>query len=181
MQLGDGDYQSTERVVPDDQLALLAAVEGRGPDEVATMLAEGVPPAIRQNFWRSFSESFPGFAGEQVRELVVGKAEPFTLDGRRFAGVQLVFRERLGSGEIISLRDEQGRWWVDLLGTFGLALARPLEAWMQEVPSSAEGDRVRAALARHRSSLKAALERRPLGQPGEASVAALQRLIAELG
>lgn len=179
-ELADRDYQSTMRLVPDSQLALLVGTEGLSAAQVLLMLEEGVPSVVRRNFWLGFSEAFPSFSGEGLEGLVVGEAEPFEVGERSFAAVQVVFRERLGSGEVVAHRDEEGRWWVDLFATFGPAFARPLRVWMETLPVRGDGARVRTALGEQQVSLLAALERRPMGEVPEATVAELRYLLAEI-
>lgn len=158
-ELSDGDYQSTARVVHDHQLALLAAAEGQQPAEVLATLRDGVPSTMRHNFWEAFTEGFPAFSGEQLEGLVVGEADAFRVDGRRFAAVTLVLPRRVGSTEVVTSRDGEDRWWVDLFASFGPAFARPLRSWLETIPRANEGAWVWEAVAAERLSLQAALQR----------------------
>jgi hypothetical protein len=179
--LGKRDYQATPELVPDEQVALLAAVEGWEPAQVLAALEEGVPPEVRENFWRAFTESFPAFSGEEVGDLVVGTTEEFEIAEEHFAAVQVVFSERLGSGDVVAVQDRAGRWWVDLFATFGHAFARPLQTWLEDVPYTGDGARLRNRMGAYKNSFLASLERYPLGQPSESAVSDLQYLIAQLG
>jgi hypothetical protein len=173
------DYQSTALLTFDDQLALLVSLEGFGVAETSSMLTDGLPPVVRENFWKSFSAGFPVFAEEQLAGVLVGSGEEFSVEGRAFATVAVALRQSQGSGDWIARRDTQGRWRLDLFATFGPSFATPLRTWLADLGSDAEADAVRAALAEQRSSLLAALQREPFGPIGPETMTEVDNLLFE--
>lgn len=160
--LGDGDWEATAPLVFDDQLALLASIEGITPPETAAMLREGVPDPVRANFWEGFVEGFPLFAREEVAELLIGEVERRTVDGVQFGAVLTNFR--YGGGEaVLVTRETNGRWRLDLMATFGPAFANPLREWLESLEADDHADTIRAAMAEQEASFNSALEYEPLG------------------
>lgn len=173
------DYQSTALLTFDDQLALLVSLEGFQVAETNSMLVDGLPPVVRENFWKSFSAGFPVFAEEQLAGVLVGSGEEFSVEGRAFATVAVALRQSQGSGDWIARRDTQGRWRLDLFATFGPSFATPLRTWLAGLGSDTEADSVRAALADQRSSLLAALQREPFGPIGPETMTEVDNLLFE--
>ena len=54
-----GNYQDTALLTFDDQLALMVSLEGFELPETVSMLRDGLPDVVRDNFWKSFSAGFP--------------------------------------------------------------------------------------------------------------------------
>jgi hypothetical protein len=157
------DWQATSPMVYEDQLALLASIEGVTPPETAAMLREGVPPVVRANFWSGFVEGFPVFAEQDVGEILIGSTEVFTVGGEQFGAVQVVFRYQPGAGAWVT-RAEDGRWRVDMFATFGPSFANPLREWLETLPDDEDGRLIREMMAAQASSFEGALVYEPLGE-----------------
>jgi hypothetical protein len=173
------DYESTATLTFDDQLVLLVALEGFEVDDIHSMLVDGLPPTVRENFWRSFSIGFPVFAEEDLAGVLVGSGEEFSVEGKAFATVPVALRQSEGSGDWIARRDTQGRWRLDLFATFGPSFATPLRVWLAGLGPDPPAESVRAALAAQRSSLLAALQREPFGPIGPDTMAEVDSLLFE--
>ncbi|MFQ5948278.1 MAG: hypothetical protein ACE5KX_05415 [Acidimicrobiia bacterium] len=160
--LAADDYVSTARLVPDGDLALLIGVENSySAEAAASLLVDGIPDEVRAAWWRSFVRGFRDFTGEELARLEVDEVEEFDSDGRGYALVEVGFGDRAGSTSILTQRRSEGRWWVDLLGTVGPGLARPLREWVEAIPDQGAGATVRAALGDAAPSLRVALRHPP--------------------
>ena len=175
-----GDYQDTRTLTFDDQLALMVSLEGYDVAATASMLSDGLPESIRDNFWKSFSTGFPAFAEEDLAGVLIGSGEEFSVEGKGFATVTVALRQSQGSGDWIARRDEQGRWRLDLFATFGPSFASPFRGWLAGLGSSPDAEVARAALADQRASLLAALQRRPFGPIGPETMAEVDSLLFEV-
>ncbi len=179
--LADQDYESTRDLVFEEQLALLAAIEGESGEDAALMLTAGVPEEVRANFWSSFSAGVLGFTGEELADVLLGSADLFTIEGVRFTALPVTFRRQAGMREFVTRRDSSGGWRVDLFATFGTAFVTPLHSWLEEVPDDEAGDVVRGTIVAQRTSLLAATTRRPLGEVGAVEAAAVEALLEAAG
>jgi hypothetical protein len=176
-----GNYRDTATLTFDDQLALMVSLEGYDVAETASMLSDGLPDLVRDNFWESFSTGFPAFAEEELAGVLVGGGEEFSVEGKGFATVAVALRQSQGSGDWIARRDRQGRWRLDMFATFGPSFATPLRAWLAGLDESPDADLARAALADQRASLLAALQRQPFGPIGPETMAEVDNLLFEAG
>lgn len=179
--LADEEYESTRDLVFEEQLALLAAIEGESAEEAALMLTEGVPEEVRANFWSSFAAGVFGFTGEELADVLLGSADIFTIEGVRFTALPVTFRRQAGMREFVTRRDAAGGWRVDLFATFGTAFVTPLRTWLEEVPDDDAGDVVRRTIVAQRASLLAATTRRPLGEVGAVDAAEVEALMEAAG
>ena len=177
----EGSYQDTALLTFDDQLALMVSLEGFELTDTVLMLRDGIPDAVRDNFWESFSAGFPAFVEEELTGVIVGGGEEFSVEGEDFATVGVALRQSPGSGDWIARRDAQGRWRLDLFATFGPSFASPFRDWLASLDTSPDGDVARAALADQRASLLAALQRQPFGPIGPATTAEVDALLLEAG
>lgn len=176
-----GDSAVTGLLTFDDQLALLIGLEGSDEAATVAMLDGGVPDSARENFWRSFANSFPAFAEEQLMELRIGSVDLFSVEGLDFGAVAVALSRSAGSGKWITRKDAQGRWRLDLFATFGAAFARPLREWLAGFEAGADKDRIRAAVSDQRASLLATLQREPFGPVSPSTVAEVDALLFEAG
>jgi hypothetical protein len=174
-------YQDTAMLTFDDQLALLVSLEGYAVGDTAATLSRGLPDQVRENFWESFSTGFPAFAEEDLAGVLIGGGEEFSVEGKGFATVAVALRQSEGSGDWIARRDEQGRWRLELLATFGPSFATPFRDWLAGLGSSSDAEMAREALADQRASLLAALERQPFGPIGPETMAEVDSLLFEAG
>ena len=176
--LATSDFDATSQWVDEVQIVLLASIEGISTPETATMLAEGLTPDVRSNFWEGFVEGFPVFAHEAVSQLLIGDEVLFELEGSSFAAVQITLRQNPGIGSLI-VRREGGRWLVDLLATVGPSLASPLREWLESVPDDEQGRLIRAEVAAQQPSFESALAQQPLGAVSDGARFEIQLLIVE--
>ncbi len=133
--LGEGDFAGTEPYVDGDQLALLTFIDGTSPDRVASMVQGRVPSEVLESFWRAFSESVADMSGQSIGRLEVGEPKPIGDEGE-FVSIDT----SLGASGRVSpwvIRSTGEGWKVDLLATFGGALAPNLWEWIESLP---EGD-----------------------------------------
>lgn len=177
----EGSYQETALLTFDDQLALMVSLEGFELTETVSMLRDGLPDEVRDNFWESFSAGFPAFVEEELTGVIVGGGEEFSVEGQSFATVGVALRESSGSGDWIARRDAQGRWRLDLFATFGPSFATPFRDWLAALGPGPDGDLARAAMADQRASLLAALQRQPFGPIGPETMADVDALLLESG
>ena len=176
-----GNYRETALLTFDDQLALMVSLEGFDVADTASMLRDGLPDRVSDNFWKSFSAGFPAFAEEDLAGVLVGSGEEFSVEGESFATVNVALRRSQGSGDWIARRDVQGRWRLDLFATFGPSFAAPFRQWLAALQPGADADAARAALADQRASLLAALQRQPFGPIGPNTMAEVDSLLLEAG
>jgi hypothetical protein len=173
------DYAATATLTFDDQLALLVSLEGFEIGETNSMLVDGLPPSVRENFWKSFSAGFPVFAEEELGGVLIGPGDAFSVEGRAFSTVAVALRQSEGSGDWIARRDSQGRWRLDLFATFGPSFATPFRLWLSTLGTDPESTTARQALADQRPSLLAALQRQPFGPIGPETMAEVDSLLFE--
>ncbi|MDH5615745.1 MAG: hypothetical protein OEY62_04315, partial [Acidimicrobiia bacterium] len=176
-----GNYRDTATLTFDDQLALMVSLEGYSASDTVSMLSDGLPDLVRDNFWKSFSTAFPAFAEEELAGVLIGGGEEFSVEGKVFATVAVALRQSEGSGNWIARRDAQGRWRLDLFATFGPMFATPFRDWLGGLDDSLDADVSRAALADQRASLLAALQRKPFGPMGPETMAEVDQLLFEAG
>ena len=173
------NWEATAPLVYEEQLALMASIEGSTTPETATMLAEGVPPGVRAEFWQGFVDGYPAFAEEEVADLQVGEVELFVVDGQEFGAVNVTLRRTAGAGSWVTRRADDGRWRVDIFASFGPAFASPLRDWLETVAEDDQGRLIRETLAAQAPSFNSALTREPLGELTTDVRFEVQLLIAE--
>ena len=174
-----GNYQDTALFTFDDQLALMVSLEGFELTETVSMLRDGLPDEVRDNFWKSFSAGFPAFVEEELTGVIIGGGQEFSVEGAGFATVGVALRQSAGSADWIARRDTQGRWRLDLFATFGPSFASPFRDWLAALDDGPDGDVARSALADQRASLLAALQRQPFGPIGPETMAEVDALLLE--
>lgn len=173
--LTEGRAADTEAVVDESQLAILTFIEGASGDEVARLIADGVPAEVRRSFWNTFTESLPQFAGETVGRLRIGAVEDVRFETIDFAAVAVEIGDTGRAADWLVRMTADG-WKVDLLATFGLAVAPNLWAWSETLPEGAPRQAVLAAIDGHRPSLEVARARADSTLP-QAAFDALDALI----
>ncbi len=171
---------AVEDLVIEDQVVLMIALEGASASEVAAMLERGIPETSEELFWTSFRDTFPRSTGEHLADLIVAEDSMFTIEEVHFATVDVSFRAEPGVSHWI-VQQVDGRWKVDLFATFGPVVALPLRLWLATLPAGPDTETVKAAIARQRPSLLAALQRQPLGpiEPGVAQQ--IRGLLVDVG
>lgn len=134
--LGAGRDTEAHTLVEPAGLAVVIAVENRlEPDQLATLLTDGIPASLRASYWASFADSFATFRGMALSAVTVGEAATFDIEGIAFAAVTI--RAGDGSGEVITRGAEDGTWQVDMVATVGPGLA---SAIADDLPAGLESD-----------------------------------------
>ncbi len=149
--LAIGSYEGADLVVEEDQVVLLIAVESYSAEVFEQLSKDGVDHAA---FWSSFVGGFEAFTGAAITDVAVGAEHPFEFDGRSFAAVDL-FSPR-GDVEVIAT-EESGRWYVDVLATFGPSFSSLFNLWIERLPPEAAAPRL--ALSQQSTSLAVARDR----------------------
>lgn len=149
-----GSYQEADMVVDEAQVVLLIAVESYSPEVFDQLARDGVDASMSSSFWESFVAGFEGFTGAAITDVVVGGEHRFEADGREFAEVELLSPR--GDAMVVAVKDE-GRWFVDVLATFGPSFSSLFNLWMERLPPEATAPR--DALGLQLTSLSVARDR----------------------
>ena len=137
------DFDSaTEAVFEPSMIIVLAAENNLPAAETATMLSEGVTPAVAAAYWSSFRDGFDAFAGRPISTLNVGASEEVEAGDVRWAVVTV--RAQEDASAPVFTRDEDG-WLVDLVATLAPGFVEPLAVYLESLPDGADGDAVRQA------------------------------------
>lgn len=169
-----GDFDTAAAVTVDGHAALLTLAEGADTSEVASALADPESP-VTANFWSGFAQTL---SDPVSLDGVATEGEVVEEGSRRF------LRVALGSSDARSLvLTEDGGWKIDLLATFGPALADRLIAPVEGALSSADTDAatVLAALIGQADSLRFAAQDESLPETNYQSLLALIERIARAG
>lgn len=149
-----GDVEAIRGLTSDSHLAIIVALEGGGTEELAAMLARGVPDEVADNFWRSFAEGFPELVGEPIEDMEFGTSIPTQVQGIDFISFPVAFGSATAGTEWF-VRSTEAGWQIDLLATFGGPFAASLEALARR---TTDPD-VLAAIRAEAPSIEAAFER----------------------
>ena len=175
----DGDWLATDGLVDERHMAFFTAIERGTASEVAAMLRSGVPSVVREDFWESFAESVPLFTGESIARIqVLGESDRFFLEGADFVVIDIHVAD--GTAHWI-LRLTEGGWVVDLLATFGTGLLPNLRGWFAFIGADENAAYVRDEFRAEVPSLRAGLEKLPLGPLSDVAQAAADELLADFG
>lgn len=114
-----GDTDTASASVHEGSLAIILGIENSLDDaETAAYLSEGVPRAVLDDYWTSFSDGFSEFASRPVSTLTVGASSTFDAEGDTFARVPVSGGASTESVVYTRMRDD-GTWEVDLVATLG--------------------------------------------------------------
>lgn len=139
------DFEAATSAVFEPSMILVLASENNLPAaETATMLSEGITPAVAAAYWSSFRDGFDAFAGRPISTLNVGASEEVEAGGVRWAVVTV--RAQEDATAPVFTRDDGG-WLVDLVATLAPGFIEPLDAYLESLPSDTDGDAVRQAYA----------------------------------
>ena len=175
----DGEYQATEGLVDERHLAMLTSVERGTSREVAAMLRAGLPDDVRRDFWESFAESLPSYTGESIARVQVGSVtDRYTVEGAEFASVDVFVAN--GRVEWIMRKSESG-WLLDLFASFGTGFLPNLRAWFAFIGTDGDAAFIRDEFELEIPSLKAGLERLPLGPLEDDAREAADELLRDFG
>jgi hypothetical protein len=83
-----GDVDTARASVVDGSLAVVLAVENDlTAEQLAALVADGVPDEVAGAYWASFREGFSSFAGRPLSTLAVGDYDEFESEGEKYAAV----------------------------------------------------------------------------------------------
>lgn len=169
-------FDLADQVVVADQFVLLVAVESYSVDVYRDLLDNGVSPAVSRNFWASFVSGLRGFTGATITEVAVEAERRFAAYGSDYAEVGLT--SPLGSASVVTRLESDGRWYVDLLATFGPGFAPLFNLWLERLPP----DQIdpQEALIAERPSLMVARDRLE-GAADAETIGEVERLLDALG
>lgn len=137
------DFETATAAVFQPSMAIVLAAENNLPAaEAATLLSDGITPAVAAAYWSSFRDGFDAFAGRPISTLNVGASEEVEAGGVRWAAVTV--RAQEDASAPVFTRDDGG-WLVDLVATLAPGFIEPLAAYLESLPSDADGDAVRRA------------------------------------
>lgn len=153
--LAIGRYAIVDDVVVTDQFVLVLAVESYSVELYDDLAATGVSPSVSRTFWESFVAGVRGFTGADITEVDVQGEERFDAYGRAFAEVEAMSPR--GDITIVTIQDADGRWYVDLLATFGPSFAPLFNLWVDRLPPGQGGPL--ESLSTQMSSLQVARDR----------------------
>lgn len=137
-----GFEAATAAVFEPSMVIVLAAENNLPASETATMLSDGITPAVAAAYWSSFRDGFDAFAGRPISNLNVGASEEIEAGDVTWAVVTVRVQEDASAP--VFTRDDGG-WLVDLVATLAPGFVEPLETYLGSLPGDADGDAVRAA------------------------------------
>lgn len=168
-------FETAGAAVVDGQLVLLVAVESFSTDVYDDLVTNGISPSVSRNFWSSFVNGLRGFTGAAITEVSAQGERRFSAYGSEYAEVGL--ESPLGSATVITMLEADGRWYVDLLATFGPGFSPLFNMWLERLP--ADEPEPRFALEAERASLQVARDRL-VGTADQETLAELERLLTNL-
>jgi hypothetical protein len=137
------DFDAATVAVFEPSMVLVLAAENNLPaSETASMLADGVTPAVAAAYWSSFRDGFDAFAGRPISTLNVGASEEIEAGDVQWAVVTVRAQEDASAS--VFTRDEGG-WLVDLVATLAPGFIEPLDAYLGALPDDTDGDAIRQA------------------------------------
>jgi len=137
------DFEAATAAVFEPSMVLVLAAENNLPaSETASMLEDGVTPAVAAAYWSSFRDGFDAFAGRPISTLNVGASEQIEAGDVQWAVVTV--RAQEDASAPVFTRDEGG-WLVDLVATLAPGFIEPLAVYLESLPDNADGDAVRQA------------------------------------
>jgi hypothetical protein len=137
------DFETATSAVFEPSMIIVLAAENSLPAaETATMLTDGITPAVAAAYWSSFRDGFGAFAGRPISTLNVGASEEVEAGDMAWAVVTVRAQED-ASAPVFTR--EHGGWLVDLVATLAPGFIEPLDIYLESLPSDADGDVVRRA------------------------------------
>ncbi|MEN8114461.1 MAG: hypothetical protein ABFS21_08730 [Actinomycetota bacterium] len=136
------DFEAATAAVYELSFVIVLAAENNIPaSETATMLSDGVGPAVAAAYWTSFREGFDTFAGHPISTLNVGASEEIEAGGVAWAVLPASAQED-ASAPVFTRREDV--WLVDLVATLAGGFVDPLATYLDSLPDDEDGDAVRA-------------------------------------
>ncbi|MEA2057428.1 MAG: hypothetical protein U9O63_01790 [Actinomycetota bacterium] len=140
-----GDVDTARASVVDGSLAVVLAVENSlTAEELAGLVADGVPDEVAAAYWASFREGFSAFAGRPMSTLAVGDYDEFESEGEKYAAVAVT-----GSADTATLvftrLGSDGAWEVDLVASLGSGFVGHLRETHALLPQDETGTAARDA------------------------------------
>ncbi len=133
---------ATERTYAPTMAIVIALENDLTTEETAAFLTQGIPASVSTAYWSSFRDGFGAFAGYPISALAVGESEEIFSEGVQYAAVGVTDAAD-GDGTIFT-RDERARQ-VDLVATLAPGFVDALLRTYEALPTTPEGDVVRAA------------------------------------
>ncbi len=145
--VSSGDLGDIAAAVEETSAAILISIEnGYSVEELAGLLDGGLPEGVATSYWATFADAFAEFRGLEPSSLVVGDFRALEAESGEYAAVEVVSAD--ATSEVITRRDETGRWQVDMVATFGPALVRRLRTTLDAAGDDPAGAAVRAGYSR---------------------------------
>ncbi|MEN8234774.1 MAG: hypothetical protein ABFR89_07605 [Actinomycetota bacterium] len=133
---------ATAAVYEPSFIIVLAAENGLPASETASMLSDGIGPAVAAAYWTSFREGFDTFAGHPISTLNVGASEKLEVGDVAWAVVPASAQDDASAPVFTRSGDA---WLVDLVATLSSGFVEPLAAYFESLPNDEDGDAVRTA------------------------------------
>ena len=123
---------------------MLAVENSLTAEELAGLVADGVPDEVAAAYWASFREGFSAFAGRPMSTLAVGDYDEFESEGEKYAAVAVT-----GSADTATLvftrLGSDGAWEVDLVASLGSGFVGHLRETHALLPQDETGTAAREA------------------------------------
>jgi hypothetical protein len=149
-----GDFERAAALTVDDQM-LAIAVTGNVPTDALQGVLDTGGADIGANYWESFATNVQSFLGVGPGAVTTGAVDDVEVAGVRFATVELQVPVDAARRRFVV---QQGDGWkVDVVATFGPALAQRLGKAADGFRSDPSAADILASLVRQRPSLEVAL------------------------
>lgn len=149
--LDNGDFEAAAELTVDDQMILVALIEGITIEE-ALRVGRAAELEVGAGYWSGFQQSIEEILDGRV---AVGSVERFEAGGRRFARVEVMFP--LQGGDRWFVVQETDGWKIDVLASFASALAGKLGPVADSLRSNPKADPLMALMREQVPSLEAVL------------------------
>jgi ketosteroid isomerase-like protein len=137
------DFEAATDAVFEPSMVLVLAAENDLPAaETATMLTDGVTPAVAAAYWSSFRDGFGAFAGQPISNLNVGASTEVEAGGADWSVVAVTAQDDATAA--VFTQDADG-WKVDLVATLANGFVEPLSTYLASLPDDDDGDAIRTA------------------------------------
>lgn len=131
-------------LVDQHSLVVIMALEnGFDAAETTALLRDGIPAELASEYWGSFGDLFFAFSRRPLGSLTVGVPDG-AIDGASGVIAVVPLSGAADPASIVT-RFDGARWQIDMVGTFGRALAPALHEAYREIPMGDEGQEVRTA------------------------------------
>lgn len=162
--LDAGDMLAAEQLTfPESLLVVLAAENAMPIEELAPLLRRGATEESAARYLTSFSDALRARYGGSLAAVSI---DGFTQLGDKYAAVAVTGE---GNATIVTRKNPDGVWQVDLVGTLGPALIGQIGDLLHGAGEDADGDTVRET---YRIDVLPALEAAAAQDPANLALAA---------